>query len=244
MLKLTAEELAGAAVMSDWVYRWDSRPPRECGELVKKMDSGPTEVAVFFIGDSLMVCFRGTRGIRDWFYDFRLLAKRVRSPFWKEPLVGHGGFYSSGKDLWPDLFKMIVRERPKKVVSCGHSKGGGEATWFDAAIGRMIESAKINVRAEAVTFGAPRVWFGRPQSSVLRVVNAEDPAPEVPKSMCHPGGHLLFFCEDGAGVVDPSEERMMKEQGVLSLRVGSHGAGLYSRRTVSWANSSGQEYLE
>lgn len=226
---LTKSEVLATADLCEWVYDWKNPIPITAGVEVYRKKTLSTEVTLSILGDVAFVVFRGSKGLIDWIYDFRVMAASVSSPFWRRKIRPHRGFYMSGRRVYPDLVGELLGCSPKKVVITGHSKGGGEASVLSGGLEALFEAAGNALPVFTVTYGAPRCWFLRRCSRALRFVFFEDPVPEVPKFYKHPFGDVVFFGRD-KDYLNPSRHQVRREQGRLSLRGSNHNMSLYKAR--------------
>jgi hypothetical protein len=152
------------------------------------------------IDGALIVAFRGTDDIEDWWDNFQF--RQV------EDYDGwvHAGFYHSANDLWEGLFNHLDKtwKRGDVVWLAGHSLGGAMAT----VMAKWL--AKYNYDIAGVhTFGQPRVgdneYFDAysPDEGHCRFVNDKDIVAQIPMRWMGPGihykhvGKLQLFDEDG-----------------------------------------------
>lgn len=92
----------------------------------------------------------------------------------------HSGFKKEVDDLWPEIQKVLIRQR-KPLYFCGHSLGGAMAT---ICAGRCYLAHIKAEPAEVYTFGSPRVGNRRYVNFVpldyKRWVNNNDIVTRVP----------------------------------------------------------------
>lgn len=120
--------------------------------------------------DLHIVAFRGSESLRDWLVDFSL------RPAW-HPQLGwcHEGFLADVMQIAP---QMIAELAGKRVALAAHSKGA-ECLIFGALMllaGHPPEAI--------VTFGAPRVGFGKLRDilnpiDIRQYHNGNDPVPAI-----------------------------------------------------------------
>ena len=92
---------------------------------VKALSRGPNHVIVLCNREHILVAFRGTDGLSDWFTNLNILYKR-------SPLGAgfvHRGFMKATASFWPDLQQHILkmRDNDQRIVFTGHSLGGALA---------------------------------------------------------------------------------------------------------------------
>ena len=137
------------------------------------------------IAEFAVICFRGTKGIRDWLItNFDISTVPIKHPHDdKDYEIGymHQGFHKAYKSV-EELINLRLKEIEElnlPVYVTGHSMGGAKAvvaTWYQSK----------HKLAACYTFGAPKVgdigslgWFRTP---IYRIVNGADPIPSLPKS--------------------------------------------------------------
>ena len=129
----------------------------------------------------VVICFRGTQQVRDWFTNLKISTQLITDPVGKGGEVGkmHKGFHDAYMSVHDTINERLVGHENLPLYITGHSLGGAlavVATWYQS-------SQRL---AACYTFGAPRVGdsglLGRFKTPIYRVVNAADPVPFVPPS--------------------------------------------------------------
>lgn len=129
-------------------------------------------------GENQVLAFRGTEtGAKGWLdviTDLRII------PWYDSRLKGffHAGFLKAARSIEDDIFRDLSLEQPLYIT--GHSYGGALAT--------IIAARLVTVGyqpAGVMTFGSPRVGFGRAaeilkDTNFYRVVCAGDSIASVP----------------------------------------------------------------
>lgn len=162
----------------------------------KFVQHGQTQCFVAAHSDALIVSFRGTKEILDWFTNLDMLERPTS--------VGsvHDGFYRAFTGVSARLESQIEQlGRDKPIVLTGHSLGGALAT-LAAAFWR----GKYTI-ASVYTYGQPCVGFDSFQAFMnvqlanrfYRFVNADDIVPRVPPGYEHVGQLVRF--DSGGNVV-------------------------------------------
>jgi predicted lipase len=139
-------------------------------------------VRITYVGDTVIVAFRGTDDRRDWLFNLA----RWRRPFLEGPIRAHAGFLLHMEKLYPAIVDVLMSTYPniKYVQVTGHSLGGGVALLFGAYLAYIYN----NIHVHVVTFGAPRVgnralktWCDTKSNLVcVRVYNKKDIVPKLP----------------------------------------------------------------
>lgn len=131
----------------------------------------------------VVLCFRGTKQVKDWFTNIKISSQPIANPKTDEGIIGnmHKGFHDAFKSAEGEIRARLERKEIKDLplYITGHSLGGAlavVATWY-------LSSKTL---AACYTFGAPRVgddgllgWFKTP---IYRIVNFADPVPFAPLS--------------------------------------------------------------
>jgi len=140
-------------------------------------------------GRCVTVAVEGTDHIDDWLLNVD--ARRVVAVSQPGGTKGsgrraraHAGFVQYAQSLWPSVAAHLRRLAPAAVTFTGHSLGGASAElmafWSQTAL-------PGSPAVRCVTFGAPRVWAGRPPPlpahHTLRVVLGADVVPMAPSGM-------------------------------------------------------------
>ncbi len=127
-----------------------------------------------------VICFRGTKQIKDWMTNLDIKPVAVRNPR-TGAIVGnmHEGFHDAYKSVHDDIAARLEGYEDLPLYVSGHSLGGAlavVATWYQS-------SERL---AACYTFGAPRVGdqalIDRFKTPIYRIVNGPDPVPFVPPS--------------------------------------------------------------
>jgi triacylglycerol lipase len=166
------------------------------GSVVKGADID-TQFFVMTNDENIVVVFRGSESLKDWFSDF----KAVYDPGPLEKTRAHEGFQDA---LFPAVIKLtelirLTKEAgsAKKLWITGHSLGGALCS---LCAGMLIENG-YEVYG-VYTFASPRPGdgaFERELNSKVhgphyRVVNAGDVVPHVPPEpfYSHPGKRIIL----------------------------------------------------
>ncbi len=152
----------------------------------------------------LVVAFRGTDNVEDWWHDakFRQVNDGGR--------LVHAGFYDSAAALWGPMLGILreMWQRDDRLWITGHSLGGAIAT----LIAKWLNDTNWDISG-VYTFGQPRVGSvdfadKYPLHKVHhRFVNNRDFVPHVPYRWMGPGvyykhvGQVYQFSNDGNLVV-------------------------------------------
>ena len=193
--------LETAARMSVLAYEPPATISREARQLgytsVDVATVGNLVVAVVSNDDCVMISFRGTDDLRDWFTNTSVLKKTVRHG------KVHSGFLSGAKELGRRVSMYLQTQWTpgKKVWVTGHSLGGALAGVFTYHFAQLVD-AEIPAPEYLVTFGQPAFadealakYFSRAtHRRYYRVVNNRDIVPRVPPAYKH-SGSLVWFDE-------------------------------------------------
>jgi len=138
----------------------------------------------------IVVVFRGTQEIRDFFKDAKLKLK--------DDVVGkvHRGFRTSLNEVWDnntkdqDMHQFIkqCRDNNQLIWFCGHSLGAALATLAAAEYGLGGNGSDADAVKGIYTIGQPRIGnraFAKGFDAVLadkcfRIVNNNDPVAKIP----------------------------------------------------------------
>ena len=127
-----------------------------------------------------VVCFRGTKQIRDWMTNLAIQPVPIKDPR-TGAIIGnmHKGFHDAYMSVHGDILDRLEGHEDLPLYITGHSLGGAiavAATWFQS-------SPRL---AACYTFGAPRVGdqglIDRFETPIYRIVNGPDPVTLVPPS--------------------------------------------------------------
>ena len=127
-----------------------------------------------------VVCFRGTKQIRDWMTNLDISPIPIKDPR-TGGIIGnmHKGFHDAYRSVHDDISNRLKGHEDLPLYITGHSLGGAlavVATWFQS-------SQRL---AACYTFGAPRVGdqglIDRFKTPIYRIVNGPDPVTLVPPS--------------------------------------------------------------
>ena len=142
-----------------------------------------TECFVAQSSATVLVCFRGTQGIRDWIANLRLNEESTQFG------MVHGGFLRAFHHIRPQLQKLLDESvNNKALVLTGHSLGGALAT-IAASEWRNVYPIR-----SVYTFGQPAVGDREFQQSMehrkdsfFRIVNDDDIVTKIPPFYRHVG---------------------------------------------------------
>ena len=127
-----------------------------------------------------VVCFRGTKQVKDWMTNLDIRAVPVTNPKTGAILGNmHKGFHDAYMSVHDDISSRLEGLEDLPLYITGHSLGGALAvvgTWFQSS----------HRLAACYTFGAPRVGdqglIDRFKTPIYRIVNGPDPVTLVPQS--------------------------------------------------------------
>ena len=136
---------------------------------------------------TLVVCFRGSDELIDWFNNLKAFREELLSLNDPEVLV-HDGFYDIYRGVKSDIFEYVKTELSTNaditsILCTGHSAGGAESEIC------LVELAEEHpsIHMISLTFGAPRTGnkgFSKAFKSKcdvsLHFVNGHDPVPHLP----------------------------------------------------------------
>ncbi|RPA97725.1 alpha/beta-hydrolase [Choiromyces venosus 120613-1] len=131
---------------------------------------------------TITVVFRGSKSLKNWFANVRLLWKDA-STFCSGCKL-HSGFYNAFIEAFPPILASVNTLRAQypsyKIAVTGHSLGGALATIT------ATEFRRLGYTTELYTYGAPRVGndkfstFVSQSSGNFRVTHLNDPVPRLP----------------------------------------------------------------
>lgn len=131
---------------------------------------------------SIVVAYRGSQSIRNWFSNIRV--GFVPVPEWCSGCEAHSGFLDSFKDekgvVIDSVTKLKTSHPDYQLAVVGHSLGGAVATLA------ATEFRKLGFELSLFTYGAPRVGnealsrFISDSGANFRVTHLNDPVPRLP----------------------------------------------------------------
>lgn len=186
----------------------------------------------------IIVAFRGTQEIRDFFKDARLKLK--------DDLVGkvHKGFRSSLNEVWnnnvkdQDMHQFIkqCQDNSQSIWFCGHSLGAALAALAAAEYVLNGEGSNINAVKGVYTIGQPRVGnnkFAEGFDAVLaekcfRIVNNNDVVPRIPlpgvlRHYTHVGRELYINSHGVLRGTIPTWEKLWDQVRGIKMDFGDFG---------------------
>ena len=139
-----------------------------------------TQAHVFRADNGVIIAFRGSESIKDWYHDLKTSRTRVS---WLNNCLVHSGFIGQYTSLRDQLFELL-EDHTGPIVFTGHSLGGALAT-----IGALDFALHKDQQITCCTFGRPRVGdkkfvalFDREVSISTRCVYKKDPVTFVPST--------------------------------------------------------------
>jgi pimeloyl-ACP methyl ester carboxylesterase len=130
----------------------------------ERCEATTTEWKYRLTGGTLSIAFRGStaeKGSKDWGQNFTIPLWPARA-FKDMPVLwfSHLGFHRKWQSVQRDVFGVINRYRPEKIVLLGFSQGGAVAVRAFEDIAVNLERYVPGVNLFGVTTGAPAaVWF-------------------------------------------------------------------------------------
>jgi len=199
-------EEAISATVKSWGYEFVGFK-----SVVKKPDID-TQIFVMSNNENIVVVFRGSESLKDWFGNFQA----VYDPGLLKNTKAHEGFQDA---LFPSVISLTnlidsVGPENKRIWVTGHSLGGALCSLY---AGMLIESGyKVY---GIYTYASPRPGNGafeqKLNSRVIgphyRVVNSGDIVPYVPPEP--------FFSHPGKRVILQEESRVDTDQSWLEQRI-------------------------
>ncbi|WP_340202122.1 lipase family protein [Ascidiimonas sp. W6] len=171
---------------------------------------------IFWNADTVIISFRGTREIIDWFISnikFRPVVLKNNPHNFKTIWV-HRGFQrtllnyddkTTGLKSLQAVWKHIQDNNlfnGRKIVITGHSLGGALAILFAVRLRMKYRKYSDLNLVEIVTFGAPAVglkgfkkYYHDLSSKTIRVVNGSDIVPFTPPLFYHHVGNEIWLNE-------------------------------------------------
>ena len=170
----------------------------------------------YVTGGTVYVAIRGSDDWQDWRSNFRLLGRDN----WYGIAV-HRGFGHAARGLEGQVLDLISLHSGKRIVFCGHSRGGAIALLLAIAAEQHFPTTVV----QCVTFGQPRVSTEtqireRFYGEYIRVQNGSDAVCRWPKIGFSHAGTCLYLTNRGEErwVIDPSATRRFVDQFLTGLQ--------------------------
>jgi hypothetical protein len=166
---------------------------------------------------SVYIAIRGSDDWDDWKSNARIVG---RSDWYG--ITAHRGFVHAAKGLEKSVLDIISEHYGKRILFCGHSRGGAIAILLAIAAEQHYPGSAV----QCATFGQPRVssqaqlrdkFYGE----YIRVQNGSDAVCRWPKLGYSHAGTCLYLTNRGkvSWIIDPSAARKLTDQ---TLRVWEH----------------------
>lgn len=188
-LAYETDETKIAAIVKSWGFNFEGFK-----SVIKKRDIH-TQCYVMSNAENIIVVFRGSESLNDWFTNFQI----VYDPGPLEDTKAHEGFQDA---LFPAVIGITnlidaALKKDKKIWVTGHSLGGALCSLY---AGMLVENA-YEVYG-VYTFASPRPGNGAFEAKLnqsisgphYRVVNTGDFVPHVPPEpfYSHPGERIIL----------------------------------------------------
>ena len=148
--------------------------------------------------NSLNICFRGTKNIKDLYLNFNIIPES----FLKKEIKVHKGFlykYLSIRELVINkTIEIISNNKIEDIYISGHSSGGAIANIASLDLYYLYQNIRINT----ITFGSPRVAnkafideYNKNINNSIRIVNKNDVIQYLPLPIIYHHIHkpLILF---------------------------------------------------
>lgn len=203
------------AEICDRVYPKGTARLRLMGfDTVIPCEVGNLRAAVCANEDVVVVAFRGTQEIKDWYSNLNV--KMVSYNEEAEEYI-HQGFYKAVQALYKQITDAIAKStsgRKKTLIVTGHSLGGAMAAVFSI----LFEDRSKEHIDLLVTFGQPLTFNSRLAKRIndifryryQRVVNDSDLVTRVKKGFYHAGSRIHL---DGLAIKQWAPMVLMKAPG-------------------------------
>ncbi|KAM4067105.1 lipase (class 3) domain-containing protein [Hirsutella rhossiliensis] len=144
-------------------------------------------IAVSHVLQNIVVSFRGTASVWDFFTDVRYLQIPARG-LCRKCLVHHG-FYRAFENIQSEMFKkvraLLEKHKDYRLIVTGHSLGGAVATIAGAYLRRQ------KIACDIYTYGSPRVgdrhfadYVSSQRNGVTaRITSRFDPVTVMPSTL-------------------------------------------------------------
>ena len=157
---------------------------------------------------TVYVCIRGTDSWTDWISN---LSAILRDTWYG--LRAHRGFTHGARATRYNVMKIVSLHTEKRIVFCGHSRGGAIALLLAIAAEHQYPETIV----QCVTFGQPRVSNKsmireRFHGEYIRVQNGSDFVCRYPKLGYSHGGTCLYIAVNGKKSVNPSQYIRWKDR--------------------------------
>lgn len=159
------------------------------------VEVGPAAGYVAWNDEWIVVAFRGTNNLVDWWYNARLISDKT------EHKGRHAGFELQTMALYPrvsTIIKHLMRDQPaRQILTCGHSLGGAVAIYTAV---RLTDDGFPTYATD--TFGCSPVYrkfyFERTQfrplhwvqNGTTRFTHGNDIVPRLLPGWAHVGNHI------------------------------------------------------
>lgn len=155
-------------------------------------------------GDTFVVAFRGSEetGIEDWITDLKFIQQVY--PYEEsnnKKVKVHYGFIQAYKSVRESVLQAAKNSAEKRIVTTGHSLGGGLATLSALDLQYNIPAKEV----ACYTYGSPKVGnrhfvesYNRRVPQTFRFVNRFDVVPALPPVGFQHVGKLHHLNQDSA----------------------------------------------
>jgi pimeloyl-ACP methyl ester carboxylesterase len=186
---------------------------------------------------TIYVCIRGSDGWHDWRSNLRIIGRDN----W-HGMAAHRGFSKAARGMEEVVLDLIDLYAHKRIVFCGHSRGGAIALLLAVAAEQKFPARVI----QCVTLGQPRVSTeksirARFSGEYIRVQNGSDLVCRWPKVGFSHAGTCLYLTNRGQKqwVIDPSWlTRAFDRVMTLTQRASDHNLSDYIKELLQCAKPS------
>lgn len=163
-------------------------------EFVHNRDTG-SRVGVSTYDGNVLVAFSGSKSKTDW---LKTNTNAATAEF-RDKVYVHKGFLEAWKSVKEDVWKLVTdamlrNAGAKRVIVCGHSLGGAQATIAALDLYDELDEA-TQKNLTVITFGSPQVGtapfaklFDATIPHSIRIYTVFDPVPKVAAQFVHVKG--------------------------------------------------------
>lgn len=161
-------------------------------------------------GQTLVIAFTGSDSAKDWINNLKFLRAPYPSVTENQNIKVHYGFYTAYLSVRQRIHDEVNNRQPEKVITIGHSLGGGLASLcaLDIQYNFFPDNPDQPEQVVCYTYGSPKVGnqdfvasYNRRVPQTFRIVNGGDGIPWLPRpwqgyahvdTLFHVGGNVFL----------------------------------------------------